>query len=128
MGSSGSITLAEVAEHTAVLTVGCMRKDALRPMSSAPRDGIPVRLHLRDGSDFVGYYTDRGWGWVRLLDPWPLIRGDIKFVGWEPVSDEEVRQLRQQSRGRAPPAAVMATEPVTRPPVIVKARKPKPRR
>jgi hypothetical protein len=124
---SGSITLNEFAEHTAVLTVGCASKDILRPMSEAPRDGSAVRLHLRDGTDFVGYYTDRWWGWVPLLDPWPLIRGDVRFTGWEPVADEEVRRIRQQSRGRVPPAAVVATEPAPRP-VIVKARKPRPRR
>ncbi len=123
---SGSITLNEFAEHTAVLTVGCVSKDALRPMSAAPKDGTSVRLHLRDGSNFVGRYTDRWWGWVALLDPWPLIRGDIRFVGWEPVADEEVRRIRQQSR--VPRAAAVATEPVTRPPVIVNARKPRPRR
>src|ERR1700722_16061655 len=97
-------------------------------MSEAPRDGTPVRLHLRDGSDFVGLYTDRWWGWVALLDPWPLIRGDIRFAGWEPVSDEELRQIRRQLRRRVPSAAAVATEPVTPRPVIVKARKPKPRR
>ena len=76
-------------------------------MSEAPHHGTPVRLHLRDGSDFVGCYSDRWWGWVALLDPWPLIRGDIKFTGWEPVADEELRQIRQQLR--VPPAAVVAT-------------------
>jgi hypothetical protein len=97
-------------------------------MSEAPRDGTPVRLHLRDGTDFVGLYSDRWWGWIALLDPWPLIRGDVRFSGWQPVSNEEVRQLRRQLRGRVPPAAVVATEPVTPRPVIVKARKPRPRR
>ena len=31
----------------------------LQPMATAPRDGKRVRLWLRDGGDFVGYYTDR---------------------------------------------------------------------
>jgi hypothetical protein len=98
-------------------------------MSMAPRDGTPVRLHLRDGGDFIGYYTDRWWGWIALFDPWPLIRGDIRFAGWEPVGDEELRQLRRPLRGRVPAvAAVVASEPETPPPVIVKARKPRPRR
>jgi hypothetical protein len=94
----------------------------------APKDGTPVRLHLHNGSDFVGYYTDRWWGWIALLDPWPLIRGDIRFAGWEPVADEEVRQIRRQLRGGVPPAAAVAIGPVTQRPVIVKARKPRPRR
>ncbi len=64
------------------------KRPQLRPMSEAPRDGAPVRLHLRDGSSF----------------------------------------LRQQLRGRVPSAAVVATDPVPRRPVIVKARKPRPRR
>jgi hypothetical protein len=97
-------------------------------MSEAPKDGTPVRLRLRDGSYFVGYYTGRWWGWVALLDPWPLIRGDIGFTGWEPVAGEELRQIRRQLRVRIPPAAGVATEPVTPRPVIVKARKPRPRR
>jgi hypothetical protein len=97
-------------------------------MSVAPRDGTPVRLHLRGGSDFVGLYSDRWWGWIALLDPWPLIRGDIRFAGWEPVADEEVRQIRRQLRSRVPPAAAVATEPVTQRPVIVKARKPRAKR
>ena len=98
-----------------------------RPMSAAPKDGTPVRLHLRrDGTDFIGLYSDRWWGWVRLLDPWPLIRGNIRFAGWEPVADEEVRRIRQQLR--VPRAAVVATVPVTPRSVIVKARKPRARR
>jgi hypothetical protein len=95
-------------------------------MSDAPKDGTPVRLHLRDGTDFIGHYSDRFWGWVQLLDPWPLIRGDIRFSGWQPVGDEELRQARRQMR--VPPAAVVATVPVTPRPVIVKARKPRARR
>jgi hypothetical protein len=79
-------------------------------MSEAPKDGTPVRLHLRDGSDFVGQYSDRWWGWIALLDPRPLIRGDIRLTGWQPAS-EEVRQLRRHLRGRVPSAAVVATEP-----------------
>jgi hypothetical protein len=97
-------------------------------MSNAPKDGTPVRLHLHDGSDFVGYYTDRWWGWVALLDPWPLIRGDIRFSGWEPVADDELRQIRQQLKLMVPRTAVVATATVTPRPVIVKARKPRPRR
>jgi hypothetical protein len=65
-------------------------------MSNAPKDGTPVRLHLRDGSDIVGYYTARWWGWVPLLDPWPLIRGDIRFAGWEPIGDKEVQTSRPE--------------------------------
>jgi hypothetical protein len=80
-------------------------------MSDAPKDGTPVRLHLRDGCDFIGLYSDHWWGWIALLDPWPLIRGDICFTGWEPVSDEEVRQLRE--RTRVPRAAAVATDPAT---------------
>jgi hypothetical protein len=95
-------------------------------MSEAPRDGTPVRLHLRDGSDFVGLYSDRWWGWVPLLDPWPLIRGDIRFAGWEAIADEEVRRNRQLLR--VPSAAVVATVPATPRPTIVKARKPRARR
>jgi hypothetical protein len=128
METSGSITLAEVAEHTAVLTVGCVSKDALRPMSDAPKDGTPVRLHLREGGDIVGRYSNKWWGWVALIDPWPLIRGDIRFAGWEPISGEDLRQIRQQLKLMVPRAAVVATEPVTPRPVIVKARKPRPRR
>jgi hypothetical protein len=37
-------------------------------MSMAPRDGTPVRLHLRDGSDFVGLYSDRWRGWIAFLN------------------------------------------------------------
>jgi hypothetical protein len=95
-------------------------------VSEAPHDGTPVRLHLRDGTDFVGLYSDRWWGWIALLDPWPLIRGDIRFTGWEPVSDEEVRRIRQ--RLRVPRAAAVVTEPAAVRPAIVKARKPRPRR
>lgn len=67
-----------------------------------------------------------GAGWVALLDPWPLIRGDIRFAGWEPIADEELRQIRQLLV--VPPAAAVAIVPVTPRPVIVKARKPRPRR
>jgi hypothetical protein len=95
-------------------------------MTTAPHDGTPVRLHQRDGGDFVGHYSDRWWGWVPLLDPCPVIRGDIRFTGWEPVADEELRQHRQQLR--VPSAAVVVTVPVTPRPVIVKARKPSPMR
>jgi hypothetical protein len=95
-------------------------------MSEAPYDGTPIRLHLRDGGDIIGRYSDKWWGWVALLDPWPLIRGDIRFAGWEPVADEEVRQIRRQSR--VPAAAVVATVTATPRPLIVKARKPRPKR
>jgi hypothetical protein len=103
-----------------------MKRRPFRDIVDAPRDGTPVRLHLRDGSDFVGLYSDKWWGWVALLDPWPLIRGDIRFSGWEPVADEEVRQIRRQLR--VPSAAAVATVPVTPRSVIVKARKPRARR
>jgi hypothetical protein len=38
-------------------------------MSSAPRDGQLVRLWLRDGPDFIGYYNAKWWGWVDFHDP-----------------------------------------------------------
>jgi hypothetical protein len=37
-----------------------------RDISTAPREGTLIRLWLRDGSDFVGQYSDRYWGWVAL--------------------------------------------------------------
>jgi hypothetical protein len=68
-------------------------------------------------------HSDKRWGRVALLDPWPLIRGDVRFAGWELISDEEIRQ-----QSRVLPAAVVATVTATPRPVIVKARKPRPRR
>jgi hypothetical protein len=62
-------------------------------MSEAPRDGTLIRLWLRDGSNFVGYYSTKWWGWVDYTDPRPLIRGDIAFHEWEPVTRAEVAQL-----------------------------------
>jgi hypothetical protein len=64
---------------------------------------------------------------VALLDPCPLIRGDIRFSGWEPIADEELRQIRQQLLIRRP-AGMVAPVPVTPRPVIVKAKQPRPRR
>jgi hypothetical protein len=29
---------------------------------------------------FIGYYSDRWWGWVDYYDPLPRIRGDMRFV------------------------------------------------
>jgi hypothetical protein len=53
MGSSGSITLGEAAEHTAVLTAGCTRCDRagkyrLETLIARHREdfGIPDLLHL----------------------------------------------------------------------------------
>jgi hypothetical protein len=71
--------------------------------------------------DFIGRYTDRWWGWVPLLDPWPLIRGDIRFDGWEPVADEEVRQMRQ-ARARPAPVVDKAVATVTKRPVVVRGQ------
>ncbi len=90
-----------------------------RPMSAAPHDGTLVRLWLRDGIDFVGYYTDRWWGWVDLHDPLPLIRGDIQFLGWEPVDQVDPLIQRESPRRGAPIAVTPAI--ASR---IVKAPKP----
>jgi hypothetical protein len=56
------------------------------PMASAPRDGTLIRLWLReDGSDFVGYYSDKWLGWlprVRTADPGrhPLSRAGSRSI------------------------------------------------
>ena len=81
------------------------------------RHAGPAALR-RDGTDFDRVYSDRWWGWVALLDPWPLISGDIRFAGWEPIADEELRQVRQQLR--VPRATVVATVPVTKRPATVR--------
>jgi hypothetical protein len=63
-----------------------MADDAPDMLASAPRDGTLIRLWLReDGSDFVGYYSDKWLGWVSYHESVPLIRGDIRFLRWEPV-------------------------------------------
>jgi hypothetical protein len=36
---------------------GGVRGSVTQPMATAPRDGQLVRLWLRDGTDFIGYYT-----------------------------------------------------------------------
>ena len=39
-------------------------------MASAPRDGTLIRLWLReDSSDFIGYYSDKWFGWVSNHEP-----------------------------------------------------------
>jgi len=76
-------------------------------MQTAPRDGTLVRLWLSDGTDLIGYYTDRWWGWVDYHDPLPLIRGDSRFLGWEPIDQVEplIRRERRQ------PGAPVVVEP-----------------
>jgi hypothetical protein len=75
----------------------------LRAASPFPNRGAPLR-GLRHGT---------------LPDHMP---------GWEPVADDELRQIRQQLKLMVPRAAVVATVTATPRPVIVKARKPRPRR
>ena len=58
-------------------------------MASAPRDGTLIRLRLRARTDLIGYYSDKWWGSVDYADPCPLIRGDNKFLGWEPVDQAD---------------------------------------
>ena len=108
----------------------------LQPMATAPRDGRRVRLWLRDGGDFVGYYTDRWWGWVDAADFHPLIRGDIRFLGWTTV-DEDDALVRPAVASLGPAAApvvqvetpvVSEARPVKITSRIVTARKPRPRR
>lgn|SRR5271166_6998747 len=93
-----------------------------QPMPTAPRDGQLVRLWLRDGTDFIGYYTDRWWGWVDYYDPVPLIRGDIRFLGWEPV-DQAAPLIRREQGHPGAPVVVEPTPPALAS-RIVKARKP----
>ncbi len=81
-------------------------------MTTAPRDGRRVRLWLRDGGDFVGYYTGRWRGWIDYSDPHPLIRGDIRFLGWEPVDqDGQDDVLVQRAKPSGGPAAVTVVPP-----------------
>jgi hypothetical protein len=79
-------------------------------MSTAPRDGTLVRLWLgADGSDFVGCYSDKWWGWIDHGDPWPLIRGDIRFLGWQPIDQAAHRNtlFRREPRRKRPPITVV---------------------
>jgi hypothetical protein len=104
-------------------------------MTTAPKDGTLIRLRLReDGRQFVGYYTDRWWGWIEHGDPWPLIRGDVRFVGWEPIDHAEYRNRRLLERVQhSTPEPVVTPEAAAQPgPLIgsriVKARPPNRRR
>ena len=81
-------------------------------MSVAPKDGTLICLHLReDGSDFIGYYCDKWWGWIDYNDPWPRIRGDLSFLGWEPVDQaaEHRKPLERRwlRRRRGPPVTIV---------------------
>jgi hypothetical protein len=68
-------------------------------MTTAPKDGTLVRLRLReDGRQFVGYYSDRWWGWIEHGDPCPVIRGDIRFAGWEPIDGADYRSRKLLER------------------------------
>jgi hypothetical protein len=93
-----------------------------QPMSSVPRDGQLVRLWLRDGTDFIGYYSAKWWGWVDYRDPVPLIRGDIRFLGWEPVDQAEPLIRREQGHRGAPVVVEPAAPALTS--RIVRARRP----
>jgi len=93
-------------------------------MRTAPKHGSLVRLWLRDGSDIVGYYSIRWWGWVDFTDAHPLIRSDIAFSGWEPVAEVEIAQLKQS--GRRELIKVMDETALTKPKsAIVTGRKPR---
>jgi len=59
------------------------------PMNTAPRDGTFVRLYLRGGVDFEGYYSSRWFGWVERKVTPVVVRGDNQFVGWEPLRTKE---------------------------------------
>ena len=93
-----------------------------QPMATAPRDGQLVRLWARDGAELIGYYSGKWWGWVDYHDPHPLIRGDIAFLGWEPVDQAEPLIRREQGH----PGAPVVVEPAlaTLASRIVMARKP----
>ena len=96
-------------------------------MRTAPKDGSLVRLWLRDGSDIVGYYSIRWWGWVDFTDAHPLIRGDIAFRGWKPATDAEVARLTLSAQRKL--VEVIGEAVAARPKsAIVKSRKPRPRR
>jgi hypothetical protein len=81
----------------------------MQPMASAPRDGALIRLWLRqDGSDFIGYYSDKWFGWVAAHEDVPLLRGDIRFLGWAPVDQAELLNapMRKERRRKGPPKVV----------------------
>jgi hypothetical protein len=83
----------------------------------------------RDGSDFVGYYSTKWRGWTDYMDPCPLIRGDIAFAGWEPVTVVEVVQLNQAARRELVEAIDKEAAVVIKPrSAIVTTRNPRPRR
>jgi hypothetical protein len=84
---------------------------AIQPMATAPRDGTLPRLWLgADGSTIVGRYSDKWWGWIDYGDPWPLIRGDIRFLGWQPVDQAVHRNalFRRKPRRKRPPITYRA--------------------
>jgi hypothetical protein len=76
---------------------------------SAPRNGTLTRLWLReDSTDFVGYYSDKWFGWVSYHEPVPLIRGDFRFLGWGPVEQAEQLNapMRKERRRKGPPKLI----------------------
>jgi hypothetical protein len=82
-------------------------------MATAPRDGTLVRRWLgADGSTIVGRYSDKWWGWIDYGDPWPLIRGDIRFRGWQPIDQAAHRKtlFRREPRRKRPPITVVVPQ------------------
>ena len=57
---------------------GCGREISADVVRDA--DSQLVRLWLRQGTDFIGYYTGRWWEWMDYHDPVPRIRGEIRFL------------------------------------------------
>jgi hypothetical protein len=81
----------------------------MQPMASAPRDGTLIRLWMREGGDgFIGYYSDKWYGWVDQNDPCPLIRGGFRFLGWRPIEmGEDLNAPEPKARRRkGPPTPV----------------------
>ena len=114
--------------QTLCYTGSMRRPKVLSGMKSAPRDGTLIRLHLKAGGDFIGYYTDRWWGWIAYRDVCPLILGDITFAGWEPVDQEAARAepiKKVEGRGAAPAIEVMPLAEAPRKSAIVKAKPPR---
>lgn len=65
------------------VSAALVERQAVRPMSTAPRDGTPITLHHVWGDRIQALYNVSHRGWVDRQNN--LLREEGEFIGWSPV-------------------------------------------